>query len=99
LLSADGRKAAFHSAADDLVAGDFNFEADLFLATFPEPMVADSDGDGSPDAYERAVFGELAGASKAGRGAKPDVGPRPRGGCRPPLLDADDAEGFDVDVA
>jgi hypothetical protein len=59
LLSADGRKAAFHAAADNLVAGDLNFDAALFLATLPESMVADSDGDGLPDAHERAVFGDL----------------------------------------
>ena len=58
-LSADGRTAAFLSAADDLVAGDFNSDADLFLATLPEPAVADSDSDGLPDVYERSVFGDL----------------------------------------
>lgn len=56
ILGADGRSVAFFSFADDLVAGDFNGNRDVFLLRLEAD---DSDGDGLPDDWELAYFGEL----------------------------------------
>jgi Tol biopolymer transport system component len=59
MLSADGSLAAFTSAAEDLVAGDFNSQLDVFTAGVPVLPTADSDGDGLPDDWELYYFGDL----------------------------------------
>jgi Tol biopolymer transport system component len=46
-ISADGRYVAFHSYASNLVPGDTNAEADVFVRD--RALAADADGDGVPD--------------------------------------------------
>jgi Tol biopolymer transport system component len=55
-LSADGETLAFTSFASDLVSGDLNASSDVFAAHL---IHADSDGDGLPDDWELAHFGDL----------------------------------------
>jgi Tol biopolymer transport system component len=56
VMSADGRTVAFQSAASDLVAGDYNDAADVFIVRL---YAEDSDNDGLPDDWEVAYFGDL----------------------------------------
>ncbi len=56
ILGADGRSVAFFSFADDLVAGDFNGNRDVFVLRLEAD---DSDGDSLPDDWELAYFGDL----------------------------------------
>ncbi len=57
IMAPDGRTAIFRSFATDLVSGDFNGSADIFVVTF---STGDSDGDGLEDDWEVAYFGNLA---------------------------------------
>src|SRR5207249_3353675 len=56
ILSSDGSAIAFESYASDLAVGDFNQSKDVFLFRI---SAADSDGDGLPDDWEMAYFGDL----------------------------------------
>ena len=56
VLSADGRSIFFQSFSDDLVAGDYNGNQDVFRFRLP---LEDSDADGLPDYWELAYFGDL----------------------------------------
>jgi hypothetical protein len=56
ILSADGRTVAFTSWASDLVPGDRNHGADVFVLRLGS---GDSDGDGMDDDWEMTFFGNL----------------------------------------
>lgn len=57
VLAADGRTLLFQSFASDLIEGDFNETADVFVLRLGG---VDSDGDGMDDDWEAAYFGILA---------------------------------------
>jgi Tol biopolymer transport system component len=56
ILSADGRTVLFQSYADDLVAGDYNYSRDIFIAQISGP---DTDGDQMDDDWEMGFFRTL----------------------------------------
>ncbi len=56
LFSADGKTLVFQSSASDLVAGDYNDHADLFVLHLGS---MDTDGDGLDDDWEMAYFDNL----------------------------------------
>lgn len=56
VLAADGRTLLFQSFASDLIEGDFNETADVFVLRLGG---VDSDGDGMDDDWEVAYFGNL----------------------------------------
>lgn len=56
VLSANGRTVVFQSFADDLVAGDYNFSRDIFVAQLSD---VESDGDAMDDDWEMAYFSTL----------------------------------------
>ena len=56
VLAADGRTLLFESVASDLVDGDFNEGADVFVLRLGG---RDRDGDGLDDDWEAAYFGNL----------------------------------------
>jgi Tol biopolymer transport system component len=49
----------FTSFASDLVSGDLNDDADVFVAEFSAQPAGDSDGDGLDDAWEQSTFSTL----------------------------------------
>jgi len=55
-LARDGRTVVFHSAASDLVSGDYNDKIDVFAFKLGG---GDSEGDGLDDDWEVAYFGNL----------------------------------------
>jgi Tol biopolymer transport system component len=56
VMSADGRTVVFRSFANNLVPGDYNLTADIFVLRLSS---GDSDGDGLEDDWEVAYFGTL----------------------------------------
>jgi len=58
-ISADASTVVFLSAASDLIAGDFNNQADIFAFSVPVLPSPDTDQDGLADAWEMAQFGDL----------------------------------------
>lgn len=56
VLAADGRTLLFQSFASDLIEGDFNETADVFVLRLGG---TDTDGDGLDDDWEVAYFGNL----------------------------------------
>jgi Tol biopolymer transport system component len=65
VLSPSGRHVAYTSFATDIVPGDFNGHADIFLAELPDVPLVDTDGDGMDDVWERYFFGDI---SRDGKG-------------------------------
>jgi len=57
VLAADGRTLLFQSFASDLIEGDYNETADVFVLRLGS---TDTDGDGMDDDWEVAYFGNLA---------------------------------------
>jgi Tol biopolymer transport system component len=58
-ISADASTVVFLSAASDLIAGDYNNQADIFAFAVPVVPSPDTDQDGLPDAWEIAQFTDL----------------------------------------
>jgi Tol biopolymer transport system component len=56
VIGSDGRTVVFHSFASELADGDRNNNRDVFLIRLGS---GDSDGDGLPDDWEVAYFGDL----------------------------------------
>ncbi len=58
-MSADASTVIFLGAASDLIAGDYNNQADIFAFSVPLVPSPDTDQDGLADAWEMAQFTDL----------------------------------------
>jgi Tol biopolymer transport system component len=61
ILNGDGRMAIFQTPGSGIVAGDLNRAQDVFLEPLAPWGIADTDGDGIPDAWLQHFFGHPTG--------------------------------------